>query len=87
MASNLVQVIKEVAMDAFNASKPTQLVIGTVKKTSPLEIKTGNLILDSDFLYITTTAANNISYAGTGAVVLMIRQVGGQRFAVIDTIN
>ncbi len=87
MASNLVQVIKEVAMDAFNASKPTQLVLGTIVKTSPLEIKTGNLILDSDFLYVTTTATNNISYVGTGAVVLMIRQAGGQQFAIIDTLN
>lgn len=52
--SNLVEVIKKVALEAVTASNPTALVIGTVTSTSPLQITIEQkLTLDEDFLILT----------------------------------
>ena len=46
--NDLVKVIKEVAVDAVNASKPTDIVFGKVIGTSPIKIKVNQkLILTS----------------------------------------
>lgn len=52
--SNLVEVIKKVALEAVNASNPTSLVIGKVTNISPLQITVEQrLTLDEDFLILT----------------------------------
>lgn len=82
---NLLTLIKRAAMDAFEASKPCTTQIGTVKKLSPLEISIGQkIVLDIDFLDITTTASEKMK---KGSKVLMIRQAGGQKYSVIDTLK
>lgn len=50
-SSNLVQLIKRIAMEAVQASKPCDYKIGTVIKTEPLTVKVSdNISLDEDFL-------------------------------------
>ena len=52
--SNLVEVIKKVALEAVSASNPTSLVIGKVTNISPLQITVEQrLMLDEDFLILT----------------------------------
>ena len=83
--TNLVQLIKRIALDAFNASKPCTTIIGKVKSVSPIKIKCGDkILLDKDFLDITTTASERLT---KGAKVVMIRQAGGQKYTVIDTLK
>ncbi len=82
---NLVQLIKKIALDAFTASKPCNVILGRVQKLSPINISVSQkIILDEDFLDITSTAKKNMK---EGSRVLMIRQAGGQRYVVIDTLN
>lgn len=51
---NLVQAIKQAAAEANEASKPIAIVLGTVTKAKPLEIKIDQrLILSEDFLILT----------------------------------
>lgn len=58
--SNLVEVIKKVALEAVKASNPTSLVIGTVTSTSPLQITVDQkLTLDEDFLILTKNVKNH----------------------------
>ena len=58
--SNLVEVIKKVALEAVKASNPTSLVIGKVTNTSPLQITIEQrLTLDEDFLILTKHVADH----------------------------
>lgn len=48
-----VQLIKHIAMEAFNASKPCNYKIGTVTKTEPLTVRVSDSFsLDEDFLLL-----------------------------------
>ena len=50
---NLVQVIKQAAVEAVEASKPARFVYGTVKKAAPLAIALDQKItLTSEFLIL-----------------------------------
>lgn len=47
----LVQLIKKTAMDAFRASKPTDIVFGEVISINPLKVRVDQKkVLDEDFL-------------------------------------
>lgn len=51
---NLVEIIKVAAMEAVKASKPTEVIEGTVTSVSPLKIKVSQMqTLDSAFLVLT----------------------------------
>ena len=51
--SNLVQLIKRIAVEAVQASKPCDYTIGTVTSTSPLKIKVSQTLeLEEDFLHL-----------------------------------
>ena len=48
--------IKRAAIEAFEASKPTNIIVGEVQSVSPISIKIDQkLILDEDFLILTNT--------------------------------
>lgn len=51
--SNLVQLIKRIAVEAVLASKPCDYTIGTVTSASPLKIKVSQTLeLEEDFLHL-----------------------------------
>lgn len=81
--SNLTQVIKQIARDEREASKPADIVPGTVEKTSPLTVRVSpKLALTGETLMTTYTAAH--SDLAPGDRVVLIRAQGGQRFLVVD---
>ncbi len=83
--TSLTQLIKRCSMEAFKASKPCDVMVGKVRTKSPLTISVGQqLVLDEDFLIICDTARSKLEKNKT---VALIRQSGGQRFLVIDTIS
>lgn len=85
MESNLLTLIKRAAMEAFEASKPCTTCTGQVKEVSPLRIGLDQKkVLDEDFLDVTSTAKEKIK---KGSSVLLIRQAGGQKYSVIDTLE
>lgn len=96
--SNIVQLIKQIAVEAVEAAKPCDYRTGVVTHTNPLEIKISQtLTLDEDFLDLSrnvtnfetkingqiTTVENELK---VGEKVLMIRKSGGQKYAVIDRV-
>lgn len=96
--SNIVQLIKQIAVEAVKAAKPCDYRTGVVTHTNPLEIKISQtLTLDEDFLDLSrnvtnfetkingqiTTVENELK---VGEKVLMIRKSGGQKYAVIDRV-
>lgn len=83
-SKNLVQLIKQCAIEAMIASKPCNTCIGKVTKMKPLTISVGQkMLLDSDFLDITSTANEKMK---KGSRVFLIRQQGGQKYTIIDTL-
>lgn len=83
--SNLVQLVKQIAMEAVAASKPCDYRIGTVTSVNPLKIKVSqNIILDKDFLCFTQTASKTSLQRGNR--VLMLRKAGGNEYMVIDKV-
>lgn len=52
--SSLIQLIKQMAVEAVRAAKPCDYLVGVVMETDPLKIKVSNtLILEEDFLELT----------------------------------
>ena len=52
--SSLIQLIKQMAVEAVRASKPCDYIVGSVTETDPLKIKVSNtLILEEEFLELT----------------------------------
>lgn len=85
MLANLSQLIKKCSMEAFKASKPCDAMVGKVKSVSPLAISVGQqLVLDDDFLIVCDTAKSKLE---KNKSVALVRQSGGQRFLIIDTIS
>lgn len=83
--SSLSQLIKRCSMDAFDASKPCNVMIGKVKSVSPLTISIGQqLVIDDDFLIVCDCAKSKLK---KNKNVALVRQAGGQRFLIIDTIS
>lgn len=83
--TSLVQLIKRISIDAVNASKPCNVMVGNIKSVSPLKISIGQqLLVDNDFLIVGDTAKEHLAVDKT---VILIRQAGGQRFLVVDTIS
>ncbi len=82
-SSNLVQLIKQIAVEAVNASKPCDYNIGTVINTNPLCIKMSqSIIVDEDFLHLTQAVTKNPLKKGDK--VLMLRKQGGNEYTIID---
>ena len=60
--TNLVQLIKRIAIDAVNASKQCDYRVGIVISTDPLQIKLSNaLILEEEFLHLTQSVSDYVT--------------------------
>lgn len=85
MTTNLAQTIKRAAMDAVRASKPCDILTGTITSVSPLKIKISQKVtLDGDFLIVTETFDKKTHK--TGDKVMLIQGMGAQRYLVIDKV-
>lgn len=61
-STNLVQLIKKIAMDAVDASKQCDYRVGIVTSTDPLKIKLSNsLTLEEEFLHLTQNVTDYIT--------------------------
>lgn len=85
MATNLTQTIKKAAMDAVRASKPCDILTGTITSINPLKIKISQRVtLESDFFDVTETFDKKTHK--TGDKVVLIQGAGAQRYLIIDKV-
>lgn len=80
-----IDVIKRIAMNAFNASNPVNVLIGTVSIASPIEIEIHQkLKLSKEFLIMT----ERVTQSGLikGDKVVLVRVQGGHQFVVSDKV-
>lgn len=79
MSSGIIDTIKKVALNAFEASNPVKLLFGKVTSTNPVKIQVGEyLTLTKEFLVINGAVAQ-------GDEVTLIRCQGGQKYVVLGT--
>jgi len=79
MSSGIIETIKKVALNAFEASNPVKLLFGTVTSVNPVKIKVGDILtLTKEFLVINGAVE-------VGDTVTLIRVQGGQKYVVLGT--
>lgn len=79
MSSGILETIKKVALNVFEASNPVKLLFGKVISTNPVKIQVGELLtLTREFLVI-----NGEIFEGDN--VTLIRCQGGQKYVVLGT--
>ena len=84
-ASNLVQVLKQLAKEEREASKPCDIVMGTVCSVDPLKIQISQKLSITDDFLILTSYFDSLDVS-TGDNVVMIRAQGGQSFLLLDKV-
>lgn len=87
--ANLLTTIKKAALEAVNASRPVNIVFGTLASLEPVTVYIEQkLVLDSSFLVVTKTIADRIENEElmVGARLLLLQVQGGQRYVVIDKV-
>lgn len=80
--TKLTALIKKIAIDAINASKPTTVCFGNVTSINPLSVRINQLIELSSPTLIPTSAVKD--KLAVGDEVILIRQQGGQKYLVLD---
>lgn len=84
--SEWVNVIKNCALEAVEANKPTKVEFGVVVSLSPLKISVGQkLTLTGDFLVLTKTVITDA--LSVGDKVLLLQMQGGQVYVVVDKLG
>ena len=79
----LIPLLKRIALEAVEASKPTVVLFGTVSSISPLSIYLEQKrTITKSFLVITDKAKN----LAVGDGVVMVRMQGGQKYIIIDKV-
>jgi len=84
MASEgLIPLLKRVALEAVDASKPTVVLYGTVSGIAPLTIYLEQKrTITRGFLVVTDKVKNLV----VGDKVVMIRMQGGQKYIIMDKV-
>lgn len=81
---NFSEIIKKSVLQVINAIRFTEICIGDVIEEDPLKIKIEEKLFLSDNEIIKTSSFSGLIKKGTR--LLFIREGGGQRYFLIDTI-
>ncbi|WP_455715446.1 DUF2577 domain-containing protein [Anaerosporobacter sp.] len=84
LIANLTQLIKKAAIEAVQASKPSDLIFGKIVSTNPLEVSVDQKLTLSDEFVFTTYAYSQIIQVNDN--VVMLRAQGGQKYLIIDKV-
>ena len=83
---NMINIIKQAAVEAVEASAPVQVLFGTVESASPLTVRVDQrFTLTKRFLLLTDTAQK--AGLAIGDIVLLLRVQGGQKYVILDRIG
>lgn len=101
-STNFVQLIKKCAMEAYDASKPTDYLTGNVISTSPLKIQISqNMVLSEAFLEKTRNVTKYDmkikigeseqictvhNQLKVGDKIVLIKKKGGQKYLIVDRV-
>lgn len=88
--SDFVQLVKQCAVEAVNAQKPVELMLGRVtqqedfEKDIPLQITLQQkAVIERDFLFDTASTYG----LKKGEILILLRQQAGQRYLLLDRLR
>lgn len=87
--ANLVELVKQAALEAVAAAHPAQAVFGKVTDTEPLAVRIHQkLRLTAEFLALSETVRTKLAAKSLrpGDTLLLLQQQGGQRFLALDVL-
>ena len=83
-ATDLLNAVKKAALDAVDASQPSDFCFGKVISISPIKVLVEQkLILSQAQLVLTETVAIN-SPLVVGDQVVLLKKKGGQKYLILD---
>ena len=87
--NDLLELIKEVAINAVRSEEPMGMDHGVVKKLDPLVIDLGDYTVEDDFIIITGRIRELIDKdkLHVGDTVLCIKDQGGDDWTIMDTVE
>ena len=100
---SMIQIIKQAAIEAVEASNPTKVMYGSVVSTSPLSIKVDQrFTVTKEFLILTKNVKKYETVVfldgeekeveidnslRAGDAVILLQQQGGQKYIVLDKVG
>lgn len=87
--NDLVELIKEIAVNAVRAEEPMGMDHGVVKSVDPLVIDMGDYTIEDDLLVVTGRIRELIDKdkLKPGDAVLCLKDQGGDDWTVMDTVE
>lgn len=79
--SNLLQLIKQAAVEVIEASTPSDIHVGHIKSINPFVLHVADVDIPHDFIVIADSLSNNLDIDDK---VIVITNRGGQLFCIID---
>ncbi len=79
---NVVELVKQAALEAVEASKPVRISFGKVISTSPLKVQADQKSIYTEKMLILTERLSG--RLRTGDKLLLLRMQGGKKFVAID---
>jgi len=83
---NIIQIIKQAAMEAVEASKPMKVVYGTVVLLSPFSIKIDQKFTITDEFLVISKRMKREGFE-LGDKLLLLQEQGGQSYIVMDKVG
>lgn len=81
--AEFIKLIKQAALDAVAASKPTEMIYGKIESVEPISVRINQqLILTADFLVLGKHAKTKAFVVGD--IVILLREQGGQNYFILD---
>lgn len=84
-ASNLVQLLKQLSKEEREASKPCDVIIGTVTALEPLKISLSQKMYLTEEFLLKTSYFDGLDLKKDDDVIV-IRKQGGQQFLLLDKV-
>ena len=83
-ATDLLNIIKKAAMDAINASQPSDFCFGKVMSVTPLKVLVEQkMTLGNAHLILTETISKSLT---DGDEVVLLKKKGGQKYLILDRV-
>ncbi|BAK46134.1 hypothetical protein CXIVA_01670 [Clostridium sp. SY8519] len=89
-SGNIIKVIKQIALQAYQAAKPADLILGTIDSLDPLKVMVSEKLRLSEAFLLIPHQVKILIKSGElkkGDTVVMLMQAGGQRYLLIDKVE
>lgn len=85
-ANDFIRIVKKAALDAVNASQPTDFCFGKVISLDPLKISIDQKLILKKTQLVATERVMTTSPLEIGDVVVLLQKQGGQKYLIMDKV-